>query len=221
MTADDDRPLVVAAFDFDGTLIRGDSFIGFLTASCGRWSTACGALRSWRQLARLPLGGGRRDVAKAALLARTVAGRPLAELEEDGRRHAGRLRARLRDDVLARARWHRDQGHVVVVVSASLAVYLRPLCDELGFEVVATELEVGDDGRATGRIRGANVRAEEKLRRLRAWLGDRRARVWAYGDSEGDRAMLEAADVATRVGRTPLAPVPPPGATLDSAPAPE
>ena len=210
--AADAAPTVVAAFDFDGTLIRGDSFIGFLVASCGAWATTRAVLRCWRQIARVPLGGAGRDTAKAALLAGTVAGLPVAELEDHGRRYARRLHGRLRPDVLARAHWHRDQGHLVVVVSASMAVYLRPLCDELGFDLVATELACDETGRATGAIRGANVRAEEKLRRLRSWLGDRPVQVWAYGDSEGDRALLEAADVGTRVGRSRLAPPPSPPA---------
>ena len=77
----------------------------------------------------------------------------------------------LRAEAVERADWHRTQGHRLVIVSASLAVYLRPIAEHLRFDaVLATELEVGDDGRLTGAIDGANVRGAEKARRLDAWL---------------------------------------------------
>jgi phosphoserine phosphatase len=64
--------------------------------------------------------------------------------------------------------------------------------------VIATELEVGPDGALTGEIVGANVRRAEKVRRLEAWLGGD-AEIWAYGDSTGDRELLERADHPLRV----------------------
>ena len=90
--------------------------------------------------------------------------------------------------------WHRTQGHRLVIVSASFGAYLRPIAERLRFDaVLATELEVGPDGRLTGRIAGANVRGAEKARRLDAWLdGAPRRIVWAYGDSSGDRELLGA-----------------------------
>ena len=65
----------------------------------------------------------------------------------------------LRADMVQRADWHRTQGHDLVIVSASLGVYLRPIAEQLRFDaVLCTELEVGDDGVLTGRMDGANVR---------------------------------------------------------------
>jgi len=45
------------------------------------------------------------------------------------------------------------------------------------------------------------VRGAEKARRLDAWLGDKPAYVWAYGDSSGDRMLWDRADRAVKVGR--------------------
>jgi HAD superfamily phosphoserine phosphatase-like hydrolase len=89
-----------------------------------------------------------------------------------------------------------------VIVSASLANYLRPVADSLRFDaVLATELEVADDGRLTGNLAGANVRGPEKPRRLDEWLGGSDAFVWAYGDSSGDRELWARADRSIRLGR--------------------
>jgi phosphatidylglycerophosphatase C len=77
--------------------------------------------------------------------------------------------------------------------------------------VLCTEAVVGDDGRYTGAMVGANCRGPEKVRRLRAWmdeqgLGD--AMLWAYGDSAGDRELLASADQAFLVKDIVLSPAP-------------
>jgi phosphatidylglycerophosphatase C len=193
----------VAAFDFDGTLIRGDSFMPFLVQAVGprRFGTvvigsSASAARAYRR--------GRRDASKAVLVRRLLAGYPAERLSELGQRYGGLLAQRIRPPMAGRVAWHRSQGHRLVIVSASLAVYLRPTGQALGFDaVLATELEVGADGLLTGRLQGANVRGAEKSARLAAWL-DREMPVtarqlWAYGDSAGDRELLAMADHPVRV----------------------
>lgn len=106
----------------------------------------------------------------------------------------------MRPDTVARLAWHRAEGHRVVLVSASLRSYLTPLGEHLGADaVLCTDVEVGADGRLTGRLAGANCRGPEKVARLRRWLAgaglERDAvELWAYGDSAGDRELLAAAD---------------------------
>jgi phosphatidylglycerophosphatase C len=107
---------------------------------------------------------------------------------------------RMRHDTLARLEWHREQGHPVVLVSASFEVYLEPLAAHLGADAaLGTRVEVGLDGVCTGALSGSNCRGAEKVRRLHAWLdehhGGRSAvELWAYGDSAGDRELLADAD---------------------------
>jgi phosphatidylglycerophosphatase C len=127
------------------------------------------------------------------------------------RRH---LAATVRPDVRGRLDWHRNRGDRTVIVSASPELYVAEAGRLLGVdEVIATRLEVGPDGRLTGRYEGANCRGEEKIRRLREWLGAEwlgaegmgaggpAGRLWAYGNSRGDLRMLAAADVGVNVGR--------------------
>ena len=112
------------------------------------------------------------------------------------------LARHLREEAVQRADWHRTQGHRLVIISASLGAYLRPIGERLRFDaVLATELEAGPDGRLTGRMAGENVRGPEKARRLEAWLDGATPFVWAYGDSSGDRELWARADRAVRLGR--------------------
>ena len=194
---------VVAAFDFDKTISTRDNVVPFLRALVGRARLARALLAISPRLVRAALDDDRRDAAKVALVRHTLRGYDAARVTEVAAAFARDVVARhLRPEVVERVAWHRGQGHEVVIVSASLKNYLDPIGVGLGVSaVLATELAVGDDGRLTGELAGPNVRGAEKVRRLEAWLGDRPAFVWAYGDSSGDHELLARADQGVTVGR--------------------
>jgi phosphatidylglycerophosphatase C len=197
------EPQGVAAFDFDGTMIRGDSFMPFLVRAVGPGKFGQIVIRSSASTAQA-YRLGRRDASKAVLVRRLLRGYPADRLDDLGRRYAVLLSQRIRPQMAERVAWHQQRGHRLVIVSASLDVYLAPTGKALGFDqVLATELEVGSDGRLTGRLLGPNVRGVEKSARLREWLAQELAGVpyqlWAYGDSAGDRELLAMADHPTRV----------------------
>lgn len=188
----------VAAFDFDGTMIRGDSFMPFLVQAVGPRKFGQIVIRSSASTAQA-YRLGRRDASKAVLVRRLLAGYSADRLAELGQRYSRVLAQRVRPNMAERVAWHQQLGHRLVIVSASLEVYLAPTGRALGFDqVIATQLEVGADGLLTGRFRGANVRGPEKSTRLRDWLDRNLAgvpyRLWAYGDSAGDRELLAMAD---------------------------
>jgi phosphatidylglycerophosphatase C len=203
------RPVVVA-FDVDGTLTRRDSIGPFLLRVAGL---------------RLPLAFARRPGALVTGLLRRDQDRlkelvcsSLAGVDEQDVLAAGSAygrelyERRLRPDTPARLRRHRELGHRVVLVSASLEPYLVPLGALLGVDaVLCTRLETDPEGRFTGRLDGSNCRGPEKARRLDAWLretGLERAEIWAYGDSSGDDALLAMSDHPVRVRRTHVPPEP-------------
>jgi phosphatidylglycerophosphatase C len=203
-------PLVVAAFDFDGTLTRGGSVWQFLVAIRGRRQVVTAALVLSGRLAAAAVRGGRyADGAKEALFGRTLAGLPADELAaRAGRFGLAHYRRRARSDVRARLEWHRAAGHRLIIVSASPESYLLAVGRELGVDaVVATRLAVGSDGRLTGRYEGRNCRGAEKVLRVRQWIDETTgadgatAVLWAYGNSDGDRQLLGGADVGVDVGR--------------------
>jgi phosphatidylglycerophosphatase C len=205
---DPDTPPVVAAFDLDGTLTNGGSVFPWLKWIAGR-------ARTWRAATSLavPLAIGAlrsstwADNAKERLFKKLLAGLDEFDVAERSRTFAlAHLEHEGRAVLLARLAWHRDQGHDVVLVSASPQIYVDVMTQELHAKGgLGTRLAVDPRGRLTGGYLGKNCRGTEKLRRLDEWIAQRHYStppvIYAYGNSRGDRRMLSGAAHPYDVGR--------------------
>ena len=84
----------------------------------------------------------------------------------------------------------------VVVVSASPENWVKPWCDTHYLECLATRLEVIDQ-KISGKINGKNCNGAEKARRIKeAFSLAQFEKIIAYGDTHGDREMLQLAHEA-------------------------
>ncbi|WP_027377457.1 HAD-IB family hydrolase [Kaistella palustris] len=80
------------------------------------------------------------------------------------------------------------------IVSASLDIWVQPFADHFKMKLLATQAEF-ENGIFTGRFVGSNCNGEEKLHRIKAELGDKKYdKTIAFGDTAGDRPMMEWAD---------------------------
>jgi phosphatidylglycerophosphatase C len=192
----------VAAFDFDGTLTRRDTLVPFLARIAGWPRVAAAGAAAVPSFVFARDERGDRDAAKARVLARLLTGRQHAAVLREGDEYGAYLaRKKVRGDARARLEWHQGRQHEIVIVSASLGVYLGTVGRLLGVDaVLSTELEVDAAGTCTGRMLGGNCRGAEKARRLRAYLQSDDVEIWAYGDSAGDTELLAMADHPVRVG---------------------
>ena len=99
------------------------------------------------------------------------------------------------DEALELLDRHRDEGRLVVLVSASPVEIVEPLATHLGVdEFVATTPEVDPGGRYTGEVEFSahGPGKAEAMTRLAAELDLDLAASWAYSDSVSDLPMLEA-----------------------------
>jgi phosphatidylglycerophosphatase C len=190
---------VVAAFDFDGTLTRRETLLPFLLYTLGAAAVARHAFILAPTLAGYGLGLIRNDIAKERVMTQCLKGIGFDALRKRGEGFAAEvLPGLLRREAMQRFEWHKQQGHRCVVISASLEIYVRPWAINSGFDdVIATRLEMQEDGCTTGKLSGANCFGVEKVRRLQALLGNMdNYTLYAYGDSRGDKELLSSADHA-------------------------
>lgn len=180
----------LALFDFDGTITTIDTFTPFVRQCAGRLQKLLGGmlLAPWVLAYKLGLAGG--SPLRVAISYLCFRGRRAEDVRRLGERYGATLHAFVRPDMLDRIRSHRANGDTVVVVSASLAVYLGDFCRTVGAELIATELEVRG-GVLTGRYRHGDCTGEEKARRVRERYDLARYDVvYAYGDTAEDEALL-------------------------------
>ena len=196
--------MILAIFDVDRTLIKGDSlkqfgvflwkknrlrlsrvpgFIACLSAWCLRFTDTETLKNAYVDM----LCGGMQETEVDAL------GREFAE-------------TRLRPNIFPRAvesiERHKADGHKVVFLSASLDVYLDALAHLLGADALVCTKVLRQEGFLTGGLDGSNCKGREKLRRLLECYDEEKIdwrRSYAYADSSTDLPILERVGTAVAV----------------------
>lgn len=184
--------MTIAIFDLDGTITRRDTLFPLVLRQLAK--------RPWRLprllFVLLPLlrflFDRDRGVLKQSLLRATLRGVPRDDLLETARGFVrDTLAHRCFADALATVRRHRELGHYLVLMSASVDFYVPEFGRELGFDrVISTGVAWRGDA-LDGTLTTANRRGEEKARCLREILAERPdAETFAYGNSASDLPHL-------------------------------
>ena len=184
----------IAFFDFDGTITTDDSLLKFIRFVVGdrRFLLGLVVLSPMLVLYKLKLIPNYK--AKQYMLSWFFKGMSkdafLKVANEYSLVHIDKI---LRPKAIEKINWHKNQGHKVVVVSASIECWLRPWCEKNSLELIATKLEIKDDI-VTGKLLSKNCYGVEKVNRIKE-LYDLEIfdYIYAYGDSIGDKQMLELA----------------------------
>lgn len=183
----------IAFFDFDGTITQKDSLFVFIKFLLGKRVFYLGLAKNFHYLLAYILGLLSNSKAKEKLVKTFLERMSWRELEERSLEFLPLLEKMMKASAKKRIKWHQSRGDEVVIVSATFSCYLNPLARKLGVDCLATELEI-KRGLITGKFATPNCYGEEKARRIKAKydLQDYQE-IYAYGDSKGDREMLELA----------------------------
>lgn len=183
----------LACFDFDGTMIRGDSITAYLSLARKRGCIsplAMAGVGLHTGAYFLGLENGDRVKTHALRFLSRLTEKEKRALDED---FASReLIPRIYPEALSQWKRHQADGCVMLLVSASTDNYMRCIADYLGADgLLCTHVK------ADGTVQG-NCKGEEKPRRIDAWLKERGIRPdwpasFAYGDSGSDLPMLRLA----------------------------
>ncbi len=186
---------VIAAFDFDGTITYRDSLLPFLFYTHGYLKSLWNFFLCSPTLLAYVVGLSSRQQTKERILQQFYKGLTLSELQKWSKEYAENG-IKVKPEAIERIHWHQNQGHRCVLVSASIDVYLEPWAKRMGFsDVLCSRIEVDANQKLTGKLQGLNCRAQEKVNRLNQLLGPKADYIlYAYGDSKGDKEMLDYAD---------------------------
>lgn len=197
----------VAVFDFDGTLIDGQSGALFTVYLFRRrlMGLARAARLGWwgaRYKFHLPY---RQDEAREVVFG---ALRELSTEDADAVMRAFYrevLAPRYRPQTLEAVRARKEEGCVTLLVSATFDVIARCAAEELGLtDTLATRMARDAQDHYTGEVDGPVVAGPQKYRSVEAWcdehLGQGAWRLaYAYADHYSDRDLLGRADHAFAV----------------------
>jgi phosphatidylglycerophosphatase C len=182
---------IAALFDFDGTLTRRDTmapFLLFTLRHCPKSFLDLPGLIPWAIGYKLGKISKEQMKGKALRLYKRVPPDRRQKLLRQF--HDEALLPRYLPRGVERVRWHREQGHILLLVSASVDVFLESASHSLGFDRLICTRAVLDPA---PRIVGANCYGEEKVRRLKEldlfqtinWPNS-----YAYSDHISDLPML-------------------------------
>ena len=180
----------LALFDFDGTLLSGDSIVAYMRwarrnrlIGVGDFLSVCAGSIGFT------LGLVSSEDSKTRAL-RFRQDFPLQAREDMDRRF---VREELLPKVYQKAREtlrrHAEAGRVCLLVTASTENYMRYVSEDMGFHaLLATPVD------ENGVVRH-NCRGEEKIKRIRQWMEESGIEAdlsasYAYGDSKSDLPML-------------------------------
>lgn len=182
-------------FDLDGTLTKKDTLSDFLKYFIGKSRYYRGILFLSPILLAYKLRLIPNYKAKEKLTTFFLKGVDVNKFQQIADDYSKeKLDKIIKSSAFNRMRWHQEKGHKIVVVSASIECWLRGWCKKYNLDLVGTQLE-SKDSKLTGKFSTRNCYGIEKVNRIkeRYNLNDYEV-IYAYGNSKGDKEMLNIAD---------------------------
>jgi HAD superfamily hydrolase (TIGR01490 family) len=122
--------------------------------------------------------------------------KPLADFQKGADNfYRSYLKPRLAPGILSRVRFHKKEGHLLVLISGSVRYLLEPVARDLEFDhLLCTDLEVDQKGLMTGKPAGlvcVNHNKKMLTLKLAQKLKLDLAGSYAYGNHHSDLPLLE------------------------------
>jgi len=198
----------LAIFDIDKTFVHGDSFKWFC------WFAMRANGITWRCLLRFafdalthPTGLLDAGLLKKSCLRICLVANDKAALTSLVKHFVdGVLLKRVRSAAVDRLRWHQQQNHTIMFLSASPDLYLIDLGSRFGVDCLICTKFLNQEGNFTGNLYGANCKGEEKRKRLLETYPASEIdweQSYGYGNSVEDVPFLEVVGNAVAVNPDP------------------
>lgn len=185
----------IHCFDFDGTLTTCDTLLAFIRFARGMAMFVLGFALHLPILLLMKLKLYPNYKAKQRIFSFFFKEMPIKTFEDicqDFARHHQNI---LRPQGMEKLHEAVEANDEVLIVSASIDQWVAPFFQDMPrVKVLGTQIEVRE-GKVTGRFLTPNCYGTEKVRRIEEVLPAREdCYIIAYGDSRGDKEILEYAD---------------------------
>ena len=186
----------IAVFDFDGTITRKDTLLEFIKFSKGERQFYFVFLLFSPLIVVMKLKLYPNWKAKQKLFSYLYKGVSIEQFNEWSNKFSAEIDKIILPKAMETIKLHKENNDKIVVVSASVENWLKPWAKKNGIEtVLATKIETGKNGLLTGQFLTKNCYGQEKVNRLLEVFPDRKKfKFIAYGDSRGDRELIDFAD---------------------------
>ncbi len=192
----------LALFDFDGTLTTKDSLGEFIKFAKGNSTYYFGLVRFSPYFIMWKLGFMKNYKAKEKLFMLFFKDMSEYYFKKIASQYGlSKIYKIQRESTYKIFLQHIKDGDRVVVVSASMRCWLEPWTKKHNVELLSTELEF-KDSKFSGKFATKNCHGKEKVNRIKELLDTSEYEtIYAYGDSSGDKEMLDLANVKYYKGK--------------------
>ncbi|MFH7764545.1 HAD-IB family hydrolase [Acinetobacter sp. BSP-28] len=190
----------LALFDFDGTLCKKDSFTGFIFYALSKRHIIKQGIKILPWIQAYYLSVYPAPAMRSKLFRAMFSNANALELQQMAQEYAENLMNQLNSPLLKQLKQHQALGDEVVLVSASVDIYLKHVCGLLNIDLICTHTEQVNNV-YTGQYTTPDCSSEQKrLRILEKYSLDHYSVIYAYGNSVEDNEMLSLATYSYMVG---------------------
>ena len=189
----------IAVFDFDGTLTSKDTLVEFIKYACGTWRFYLGFTCYSPIIVLMFLHLYPNWKAKEKIFAFFFKGWEYQKFKDYGEVFSLKIENMKKENTMNKLSTHMEKSDTIYVITASILEWVLPWCKKNGINnVLATRIEIDERGIITGRFSSKNCYGQEKVNRLLQVEPHRHTyTLYAYGDSRGDKEMIEFSDFGT------------------------
>lgn len=188
----------IHAFDFDGTLTRRDTLLEIMRFHLGWQRFLLVMLRYLPLIVLMKAGIFSSHEVKQLVFTRCFGGMSVEQFNALCRRFATERASLMRPAGVKKIQELLAQGERVVIITASITNWVEPFFSAMPEVTVLGTIAAERDGRLTGRFATKNCRGKEKINRLLQLYPERKQyHLTVYGDSSGDRPLLDFADAGS------------------------
>ena len=186
----------IVSFDFDGTLTTKDTLFEFIKFSRGKFRLYFCLLLFSPLLLAFKLKLYPNWKIKQTIFRYLYKNISLDQFNKWGDSFIVNINQIIRPKAIQKLKEYQSEDAIILIVSASIENWIKPWANSEGINVIlATTIEVNCDRILTGNFKSENCYREQKVNRILEVFPDRSSyTLIAYGDSLGDKEMIDFAD---------------------------